>query len=96
MSDSCDPVDCSPPGSSVRGVSQARIVESVAISFSLSLWPESDAFVLSKCRLELGQRFYFKQYSSLFFSPSQDSGVLGVPSLAPQLGPPALGIHIGL
>ena len=27
----CDPVDCSPPGSSVRGISQARILEWVAI-----------------------------------------------------------------
>ena len=30
----CDPVDCSPPGSSVHGISQARILERVAISFS--------------------------------------------------------------
>ena len=30
----CDPVDYSPPGSSVHGVSQARILEWVAISFS--------------------------------------------------------------
>jgi len=29
----CDPVDCSPPGSSVYGISQARILEWVAISF---------------------------------------------------------------
>ena len=29
----CDPVDCSPPGSSVHEVSQARILERVAISF---------------------------------------------------------------
>ena len=29
-----DPVDCSPPGSSVHGVLQARILEWVAISFS--------------------------------------------------------------
>ena len=34
MSDSCDPMDCSPPGSSVHGISQARILEWVAISFS--------------------------------------------------------------
>ena len=26
MSDSCDPMDCSPPGSSVRGIIQARIL----------------------------------------------------------------------
>ena len=30
----CDPTDCSPPGSSVHGISQARILECVAISFS--------------------------------------------------------------
>ena len=30
----CDPVDCSPPGSSVHGILQARILEWVAISFS--------------------------------------------------------------
>ena len=30
----CDPMDCSPPGSSICGISQARILEWVAISFS--------------------------------------------------------------
>ena len=30
----CDPMDCSPPGSSVHGISQASILEWVAISFS--------------------------------------------------------------
>ena len=36
----CDPVDCSPPGSSVHGTVQARIQEWVAISFSRgSSWP---------------------------------------------------------
>ena len=34
MSDSCDPMNCSPPGSSVHGISQARILEGVAMSFS--------------------------------------------------------------
>ena len=29
-----DPLDCSPPGSSVHGISQARTLEQVAISFS--------------------------------------------------------------
>ena len=29
-----DPVGCNPPGSSVRGILQARILEWVAISFS--------------------------------------------------------------
>ena len=30
----CDPMDCSPPGSSVHEIFQARILEWVAISFS--------------------------------------------------------------
>ena len=30
----CDPVDCSPPSSSVHGISQARILECVAVPFS--------------------------------------------------------------
>ena len=29
-----DPVDCSPSGSSLRGILQARVLECVAISFS--------------------------------------------------------------
>ena len=37
----CDPRDGSPPGSSVPGILQARILEWVAISFSQknALWP---------------------------------------------------------
>ena len=30
----CDPSNCNPPGSSVHGISQARILEQVAISYS--------------------------------------------------------------
>ena len=33
----CDPVDCSPPGSSVPGIFQARILEWIAISSSRDL-----------------------------------------------------------
>ena len=34
VSNSCNPTDCSLPGSSVHGIPQARILEWVAISFS--------------------------------------------------------------
>ena len=34
MSDSCNPMDCSLPGSSVHRISLARILEWVAMSFS--------------------------------------------------------------
>ena len=42
----CDPVDCSPPGSSIHGILQARILEWVAISFSRgSSWPRDQTWV---------------------------------------------------
>ena len=42
----CDPLDCSPPGSSVHAISQARILEWVAISFSRgSSWPRDRTYV---------------------------------------------------
>ena len=30
----CDPIECSPPGSSVHGILQARILEWIAMPFS--------------------------------------------------------------
>ena len=46
MSDSCDPMHCSPPGSSVHGILQARILEGVAIPFSRgSLQPRDRTWV---------------------------------------------------
>ena len=45
----CDSVDCSPPGSSVHGIFQARVLEWVAISFSRgSSWPRDGTRVF--CR----------------------------------------------
>ena len=42
----CDPIDCSPPGSSIRGISQARILEWVAISSSrVSSWPRDGTHI---------------------------------------------------
>ena len=38
----CDSMDCSPPGSSVHGILQARIWEWVAISFSRVFFPSRD------------------------------------------------------
>ena len=48
MSNSCDPMDCSAPGSSVHGISQGRILEWVAIfSSRASSWPR-DQIQVSK------------------------------------------------
>ena len=42
----CDPMNCSPPGSSIHGTVQARILEWVAISFSRgSSWPRDRTLV---------------------------------------------------
>ena len=38
-----DPVDCSPPGFSVRGVFQARVLEWGAIAFSIYIYLENEA-----------------------------------------------------
>ena len=42
----CNPTDCSPPGSSVHGISQARVLEWVAISFFRGFsWPSDWTWV---------------------------------------------------
>ena len=43
----CDPMNCSPPGSSVLGIFQARILEWVAISFSRGSPPHRDQNFIS-------------------------------------------------
>ena len=50
----CNPMDCSPPGSSVHGIFQAWILEWVAISFSRgSSWPRDQTLVSHT----IGRRF---------------------------------------
>ena len=45
----CDPKDCSPPGSHVHGILQARILEWVVIPFSRgSSWPRQILYCLSQ------------------------------------------------
>ena len=50
MSDCCDPMDCSLPGSSVHGILQARILEWFAVSFSRKLWLDRP-WLYFTCRL---------------------------------------------
>ena len=46
VSDSCNPMDCSPTGPFVRGISYERILEQVAISFPReSSWPRNQTQV---------------------------------------------------
>ena len=74
----CDPMDCSPPGSSVHGILQARILEWVAMSFSRGssqprdwTWVSCTAgrfFTIWATREDSGFYFciYFFPFSNLF------------------------------
>jgi len=42
----CDPIDSSPPGSSVSGILQARILEWVAIAFSMIQYTHRKTYTL--------------------------------------------------
>ena len=59
----CNPMDCSPPGSSVHGILQARILEWVAISFSRGSYQGSNSGHLH-CR----QILYHLSHQTLSFS----------------------------
>ena len=63
MSNSFDPMDCDPPGSSVHGLLQARILEWVAIPFSREIFPTriepgSPALWAESSQSELQERYF--------------------------------------
>ena len=70
----CNPVDCSPPGSSVHGIFQARILPWVAISFSIkvSIFCQFTIWILDRDEKIESNFFFFKKiwnnclYSSMF------------------------------
>ena len=86
----CDPVDCSLPGSSIRGILQVRILEWVAISFSRGSSPLRDLTWVPHWQVDYlplshqGSPFLMingtnllHHVSSLFFSPRhEDTGYL--------------------
>ena len=46
----CDPMDCSPPGSSVHGILQVRILEGVAMPCArVSSWPRDRTHIYVSC-----------------------------------------------
>ena len=53
----CDPMDCSPPGSSVCGIFQARILQWVAISSSREPFPPRDQTCISSASCIAGRFF---------------------------------------
>ena len=58
MSDSCELVDCSPPGSSVHGILQARILEWVALLTSRGSSQPRDWTCVSPIKLALASGFF--------------------------------------
>ena len=71
MSDSCDPMNyCSPPGSSVHGILQARILEWVAISSpgelpNQGIEPRSPAFQADALPTELHKKAVIKSSAQI-------------------------------
>ena len=74
-----DPVDCSPPGSSVRGILQARILEWVAISFSRrSSWPRNQtqvSHIAGRCfnlwaTIAVCRNLFYHSHHSMLIVPS--------------------------
>ena len=75
----CDPMDCSPPGSSVHGIFQARVLEWVAIFFSRGSSQPRDrtwvSHIVSRCFTDWATRevmniyfnFNFKLITNFFF-----------------------------
>ena len=57
-----DPMDCSRPGSSVHGIFQARVLEWVAIAFSV-------LFSLSQCKQRRKKQKFIKFCFSVHLSP---------------------------
>ena len=55
-----DPMDCSPPGSSIHGIFQARVLEWVVIAFSVKKVTKSYWNVLSMKSLTTLQILLFK------------------------------------
>ena len=73
-----DPIDCNPPGSSVRGILQARILECVTISFSRGsshpgIEPESHVSCIGA-----GSSTTWEKPGSLLFQVSKNKLILVV------------------
>ena len=91
----CDPMDCSPPGSSIHGIFQARTLEWVAISFSNAWKWKVKGKSLSRVRLfeapwtaahqaPLSMGFSRQEYWSGVPSPSPNNWI---PYVKNEFGP---------
>ena len=73
-------LDCSPPGSSVHGISQARILEWITISFSRGSSQPKDRTCVS-CVSCFADRFFIRYFYFIFLAHHEACGIL-----APQQG----------
>ena len=81
----CDPMDCSPPGSSVYGILQARVLEWVPISFSILLCINNDLLCINNDYSSLTEwdgSFYqvgihlWISVKALIFNPSENKNMM--------------------
>ena len=72
----CDPMDSSPPGSSVHGTLQARILERVAIPFSMRSSQPNDRTRVSYVSCIGRQVLYHQCHLGSPLSPHQTSGMV--------------------
>ena len=63
----CNVMDCSPPGSSVHGILQARLLEGVAMSSSRGSSPPRDQTYIS-CISYIAGRFFTTEWFSQFLT----------------------------
>ena len=90
----CDPQDCSPPSSSVHGISQARILECVTMPSSrVSSQPR-----YLTCVSYIAGRFFTTAPSSVQFSSVMSSSLQphGPKHARPPCPPPTHGVHSNL
>ena len=66
----CNPVDCSPPGSSVHGILQAKILEWVAISYSICIHMCIQICVVSEVFYSYVNKGIHMRIYMCIFSPS--------------------------
>ena len=77
----CDPIDYSPPGSSVHGILQARILEWVVVKVTQSCLTLATPWTVA-CKVPLSMGFSRQEYWSGLPFPS--SGDLSDPGIEPR------------
>ena len=65
----CNPMDCSPPGSSVHGILQARILEWVVISFSRGSFQPRDWIYISRTNRQILYHWATREAPWILFLP---------------------------